>query len=97
MTTPRRSSVFPKPVLGISGIQSRIPLGIRNGKDQSRIPITPTPAEADGFTLTLRPLPGWPLPPWQRLRAGLKRLLRNHGLRCITCRPSAPPDEIPPL
>ena len=40
------------------------------------------------FTLTLRALPHWPTrfsarPPEQRLRAALKRLLRDHGLRVV--------------
>jgi len=39
------------------------------------------------FTVTLRALPHWPsslrpLSAEQRLRAALKRLLRDHGLRC---------------
>ncbi len=33
------------------------------------------------FVLTLKPLPG--VDGVQALRAALKRLLRNHGLRCI--------------
>jgi sugar phosphate isomerase/epimerase len=50
----------------------------------------------ESYTLTLRPQPGnWQTPPEQRLRAALKRLLRNYGLRCIKCQPTAP-DEAEP-
>jgi hypothetical protein len=51
---------------------------------------TPQTPQVECYTLTLRPLPGWPLPPLQRLRAGIKRLLRNHGLRCTRCQPTPP-------
>ncbi|MBM3840910.1 MAG: hypothetical protein FJ398_23740 [Verrucomicrobia bacterium] len=51
------------------------------------------PPQPDTFTLTLRALPGWPTrfnarPPEQRLRAALKRLLRDHGLRCESFEPA---------
>jgi hypothetical protein len=46
-----------------------------------------TPSQPTAYTLTLRPLPGWPTPGWQRLRALLKRALRSYGLRCTTCKP----------
>jgi hypothetical protein len=39
------------------------------------------------YELKLRPLPGWRLPAELRLRAALKRLLRNHKLRYTSCRP----------
>ena len=43
------------------------------------------------YTIELRAVPGnWLTPPEQRLRAALKRLLRNYGLRCIKCQPTAP-------
>lgn len=58
------------------------------GKQQNKAtkPTSET-EEPDRFTLTLRALPGWPTPPLQRLRAALKRLLRNYGLRCTEARP----------
>jgi hypothetical protein len=41
------------------------------------------------YVLTLKPLTGaWRVPPWQRLRAALKRLSRDYGLRCVECRPT---------
>jgi len=48
--------------------------------------------QPDTFTLTLRALPRWPIrfrpvDPEQRLRAELERLLRDHGLRCVTLTP----------
>jgi hypothetical protein len=43
------------------------------------------------YTIELRAVPGrWLTPPEQRLRAALKRLLRNYGLRCTRCQPVAP-------
>jgi hypothetical protein len=54
-----------------------------------------TPASGQGeFILRLRPVPGnWQVPPEMRLRAALKRLLRNYGLRAVACRPA--PDNFP--
>lgn len=43
--------------------------------------------EPTRYNLTLRVLPGHRLPGWMRLRAGLKRLLRNHGLKAEVCKP----------
>ena len=34
------------------------------------------------------------VPPEARLRAALKRLLRNYGLRCTRCTPAPEPKEI---
>jgi hypothetical protein len=42
------------------------------------------------FALTLRALPGWPTPGWQRLRAALKRFRRTYGLACTSCKPAQP-------
>lgn len=47
------------------------------------------------YHLTLEPLPGWPdrrepIPADARLRAALKRLLRQHGLRCVDARAIGP-------
>jgi hypothetical protein len=44
------------------------------------------------FTLRLKALSGWgwQTPPWMRLRAALKRLLRDYGLRCVECAPHQP-------
>ncbi len=42
------------------------------------------------YTLTLADTPGNRLPTEQRLRAALKRLLRNHGFRCVACQPVSP-------
>jgi hypothetical protein len=43
--------------------------------------------KSDTFKLTVRAVPSWPtwfspVSPEQRLRAALKRLLRDHSLRC---------------
>jgi len=47
------------------------------------------------YRLVLEALPGnWRVEPAQRLRAALKRLLRNYGLRCVACRPVAPVEEL---
>ena len=49
------------------------------------------------YTLTLTPAAGnWRTPPEARLRAALKCLLRAFGLRCLNCRPVAPPDALAP-
>ena len=49
------------------------------------------------YHLELEPIPGnWRTPPLLRLRAALKRLLRNYGLRCVACRPAAPPEQPAP-
>jgi hypothetical protein len=40
-----------------------------------------------GWTVDLVPLPGQNPPAEVRLRAGLKTLLRAHGLRCVSVRP----------
>jgi hypothetical protein len=45
------------------------------------------------FIIQLVAEKGWPTSPEQRLKMGLKRLLRSHGLRCTDCRPFAPRDE----
>jgi len=64
--------------------KSGIPLGYRTRTKPVRISDNPT-----GYQLTLTPLAGkWSAPPVQRLRALLKRALRDYGLRCIQCRPS---------
>jgi hypothetical protein len=40
------------------------------------------------YRIELRAVPGnWLTPPEQRLRAALKRLLRNYGLRATRCEP----------
>lgn len=45
--------------------------------------------KSEHYTLTLKPLEtGWQTRPELRLRAALKRLLRDYGLRCIECRPA---------
>jgi hypothetical protein len=38
------------------------------------------------YLLRLRPLPGWPLPPWQRLRGLVKVCLRTFGFRVVALR-----------
>ncbi len=45
------------------------------------------------FELRLRPEPGWPTPPTQRLRLALKCLRRGFGLRAIACRYVAAPER----
>jgi hypothetical protein len=40
--------------------------------------------DAEEFTITLKPLPGWRTTPIQRLRAALKLLLRSYGMRAVT-------------
>ena len=43
------------------------------------------------YHLELEPIPGnWKVEPVLRLRAALKRLKRNYGLRCVACRPVTP-------
>jgi hypothetical protein len=60
---------------------------------EEEMPVPPVPLvppatpERELYSLTLRPLPGWPTPGWQRLRAALKCCLRSFGLRCETVRP----------
>jgi hypothetical protein len=39
------------------------------------------------YVVELRPLPNWPTTPEQRLKAFLKRALRNYGLRCTSVAP----------
>jgi hypothetical protein len=47
------------------------------------------------YSLTLTPQPGtWRAQPEQRLRDALKALLRGYGLRCVSCRPAAPAEEV---
>jgi hypothetical protein len=50
------------------------------------------PESQQEFELKLRALSGvgWSTSPTQRLRLGLKRLLRDFGLRCTECRPWTP-------
>src|SRR5258708_6703783 len=64
---------------------AKTPLGFCTG---------PARPQLQSFALVLRPLPGWRIPPEQRLRAALKRLLRSYGLRCVSCKPA--PDDSPP-
>jgi hypothetical protein len=93
MRTPRRNRVFPKPVLGISGIQSRIPLGIRNGTDQPPIPETPR------YTITLEPVASgrFQAPPIARLKGLIKSAGRAWGLRVVTASEHpAPSSDVEP-
>jgi hypothetical protein len=46
------------------------------------------------FILHLEAMPGnYLAPPVQRLRAALKRLKRNYGLRCTRCEPAPAPAQ----
>ncbi|MHC1765195.1 MAG: hypothetical protein AB9869_12990 [Verrucomicrobiia bacterium] len=49
---------------------------------------TPEPNDRE-LTLRLEALtgPGWRTDPVLRLRAALKRLLRDYGMKCTDCRP----------
>jgi len=49
------------------------------------------------YHLELEAIPGnWRVEPVQRLRAALKRLKRNYGLRAVVCRPATTPDAPKP-
>jgi len=59
-----------------------------------------SPETADTFSLTLKAVANWPTAnapqhPVMRLRTALKRLLRNHALRCLECRPVEGSKETP--
>lgn len=65
------------------------------------LPATPTPTtkreespmERTAYTLTIRPDPGTRADrDIRRLRSFLKRLLRDHGLRCLALRPEPNPE-----
>ena len=65
---------------------------IRYGRGIRAVKPQAMSANRTSYQLTLRPEPGnWLVSPEQRLRAGLKRLLRNHGLRCLSCKPIEAP------
>jgi len=49
-------------------------------------PPTHKPHDTPCWRLTLRATPA-PVDPTRRLRAALKRLLRDHGLRCVKVEP----------
>jgi hypothetical protein len=49
--------------------------------------------ERPKFVLTLQPLPGV-ADPIRTLRRALKRLLRDHGLRCVSAREEANPQPM---
>jgi hypothetical protein len=69
--------------------KSGIPLGYRtrtNGPESFRTT----------FVLELRAIPGWPFPPWQSIRALLKRASRCYGLRCVSCQPVTEQKEAKP-
>ena len=78
-----------KTTYGTPGAKRATPIG---GVAPTFGPHTALKSFGPRFTLTLRPVPGnWQTPPEQRLRAALKRLLRNYGLRCIHCQPASAP------
>jgi hypothetical protein len=53
------------------------------------------PESQQEFELKLRALSGvgWSTSPTQRLRLGLKRRLRDFGLRCTECKPARQPNS----
>lgn len=98
MTTRESKLLSPKTSFGTFGSpKSRISLGYGTGQNQ--VPEVPKPQDVTApqsnqhtepdYVVRLKPLKGfaWRTPPWMRLRALLKRALRDYGLRCTEVRP----------
>lgn len=79
---------------GTSGAKSATPIGGVAPTSGTNTAPEGFGTSPDRFALELRAVPGnWQTPPVLRLRAALKRLLRNYGLRCTSCRPVTPPTD----
>jgi hypothetical protein len=90
------SAVSPETTLRQAGDVSPVSAPYKGGDRDNRRAERTGKARVE-YSIALRAETGnWQTPPVLRLKALLKAALRRYGLRCVSCRPTAPADETAP-